>query len=71
MEAEYLLLRQQTNWVNEVVRSQGNISRGVQIRLWKLEQLVYNLGATVHALREVLLKRAIIKQEDLDLHSLD
>ena len=71
MEAEYVLLRQQIHWVDEVLRSQGNISRGVQIRLWRLEQLVYNLGATVQALREVLLKRAIIKQEDLDLHSLD
>ena len=71
MDAEYLLVSQQINWVDEVLRSQGNISRDVQIRLWRLEQRVHNLGATVHALREVLLKRSVIKQEDLDLHSLD
>ena len=71
MDADYLILRQQINWLDECLRSQGNISRDVQIRLWKLEQRVHKLGATVHALREVLLKRSVIKQEDLDLHSLD
>ena len=71
MEAEYVLLRQQIHWVDEVLRSQGSLARGERLKLWRLELLVCSLGATLASLKETLLRRGIIQQVDLDLNALD
>ena len=82
MDADYLtdsrallqqqrFFRQQIGWLDECVRSQGNLSRNLQIRVWHLEQRVHELGAAVSALREVLLQRSVISRADYDLQSLD
>ena len=71
MEAEYILLRQQLHWTDEVLRSQGSLARLERIKVWRLEQLTCRLSSLLAALQETLLRREIIRQVDLDLNSLD
>ena len=68
---EYVLLRQQLHWTDEVLRSQGSLARLERIKVHRLEQLVARLSALISALQETLLRREIIRQVDLDLNTLD
>ena len=68
---EQRILRQQVGWLDEVVRSQGNLRRESDLRVHRLELKLQALHEVVQSLLEALLQRSVVSRADIGLHTLD
>ena len=68
---EQRFLRQQVGWLDEVVRSQGNLRRKLRLRVVGLELKLQALHEVVQSILETLLQRSVVCRADIDLHTLD
>ena len=68
---EQRFLRQQVGWLDEVVRSQGNLRRELHLRVVGLELKLQALQEVAQSMLEALLQRSVVSRADIDLHTLD